>query len=119
MVGVSADNLQAILGALGELLARAGESAHLVVVGGSGLLGIGIASRPTADVDVVALVDGGRLVSAAPLPAAVAEAASRVAQDFALGPQWLNAGRRACSTKRRGCLGGSWIALSASIIGPR
>ena len=59
---------QELLGALGEQLAARGESYTLAVVGGSALIALGLISRATRDVDVLALVEGQELVSAEPLP---------------------------------------------------
>jgi hypothetical protein len=53
------------------------------VVGGSALLALGLISRATRDVDVLAIVDGEELTSAQPLPAALVGAAQTVARDFA------------------------------------
>jgi hypothetical protein len=85
--------LEAALDALGELLAVAYAPAHLVVIGGSGLLAIEAVSRATREVDVVALIDAdGDLVHANPLPLAVHDAAAIVARDLGLEPGWLNPG---------------------------
>lgn len=89
---IPTDELHAVLSALGEQLAALNASAHLVVIGGSGLQAIGVVDRPTRDVDVVALEDDGVLVSADPLPEAVIAAATLVARDFGLAPDWLNPG---------------------------
>jgi hypothetical protein len=62
-----------------------------VVIGGSGLVAIGTVSRPTRDVDVVALHRDGELVSAEPLPDPLISAAEVVARDFRLALGWLNA----------------------------
>jgi hypothetical protein len=70
----------------------ADERHHLVVIGGSGLVAIGAISRPTRDVDVLAIEKSGVLFSADPLPAAVAAAAATVARDLELAADWLNAG---------------------------
>jgi Nucleotidyltransferase of unknown function (DUF6036) len=78
--------------ALGERLAQSGERFELVVIGGSALLGLGLVDRATRDVDVVALRRGSLLVRPAPLPEALLEAASRIALDFSLPPDWLNTG---------------------------
>jgi hypothetical protein len=78
--------------ALGEQLAARDSRTHLVVIGGSGLLAMGLGDRPTQDVDVVALVQDGELVAARPLPEVLRDAALRVANDFALKPDWLNPG---------------------------
>jgi hypothetical protein len=92
MVSIAADGLDRVLTALGAQLRARDASAHLVVIGGSGLLALGAVDRPTRDVDVVAQrgTDGG-LELADPLPAAVVAAAAIVARDFALDPDWLNA----------------------------
>src|SRR4051812_3726076 len=93
MTDIGFQRLEAALDALGELLAAAQAQAHLVVIGGSGLLAIEAVSRATRDVDVVALVDAdGDLVHANPLPPAVHGAAAIVARDLGLEPDWLNAG---------------------------
>ena len=98
MSDISPDALSPIFSALGEQLASRGEAVHLVVIGGSALLAMGLGDRPTRDVDVVAFVRDGELVSAAPFPEALQEAANRVADDFGLTRTWLNTDRRACST---------------------
>jgi hypothetical protein len=64
-----------LLLALGEQLAARGESYTLAVVGGSALLALGLISRPTRDVDILAIVENRELVSAQPLPATLLDAA--------------------------------------------
>ena len=92
MSNVTRDALDPILSALGEQLHARGAPKHLVVIGGSGLLAMGLGDRPTQDVDVVAFVQGDRLVSARPFPPELDDAARRVADDFGLMPGWLNPG---------------------------
>jgi hypothetical protein len=92
MRSISANRLEEILRALGEQLLAVGTEVHLVVIGGSGLVAIGVVARPTRDVDVVALKRDGQLTTAEPLPIPVAQAAATVARDFDLEPNWLNAG---------------------------
>jgi hypothetical protein len=87
--GRAADDL---LSALGEQLAVKKEYFTIAVVGGSALLALGLVSRATRDVDVLAIVDGEKLISAQPLPAALAGAAQTVARDFGLSEDWLNPG---------------------------
>jgi hypothetical protein len=86
------EGAQELLEALGEQLAARGESYTLAVVGGSALIALGLISRATRDLDVLALVEGGELVSAEPLPPGLLDAARTVARDFGLGEDWLNAG---------------------------
>jgi hypothetical protein len=91
----SIDTTQAaddILDALGEQLAAQNECFAIAVVGGSALLALGLVSRATRDVDVLAIVNGEEFTSAQPLPAALAGAAQTVARDFGLSEDWLNPG---------------------------
>jgi hypothetical protein len=86
---LAADDL---LGALGDQLAARGERYTLAVVGGSALLALGLISRATRDVDVLAIVEDHKLVSAQPLPPALLDAANTIARDFDLSEDWLNPG---------------------------
>jgi hypothetical protein len=86
------DAADQVLAALGEQLAAAGERYELVVIGGSGLLALGLIERSTRDVDIVALLSGEELVSADPLPEPLQAARDRVARDFSMPKEWLNAG---------------------------
>ena len=92
MSDISPNALEPVLSALGEQLASKSVAIHLVVIGGSGLLALGLGDRATQDVDVVAFIEDGKLVSAAPLPDALDDAARRVAIDFGLRSSWLNHG---------------------------
>ena len=92
MNAIGSGQLDEIFAALAELLLGAKAEAHLVVIGGSGLVAIGAVARPTRDVDVVALEHDGELIPAHPLPPPVAHAAAIVARDFGLELNWLNAG---------------------------
>lgn len=92
MTEIGTQQLDPVLTALDEQLDAAGLAAHLVVIGGSGLLAIDAISRSTRDVDVVAIVLRGELVSASPLPEGLANAAAIVARDLGLDRNWLNAG---------------------------
>jgi hypothetical protein len=80
-----------LLSALGEQLTDAGESYEIVVVGGSALIALGLVSRTTIDVDVVGLRRGSGFVPADPLPEPLERARNRVARDFSIDPEWLNA----------------------------
>lgn len=86
------DRILQLLSALGERLALTRTPVELVVIGGSALTILGLVERPTRDVDVVALLDGGELRSAKPLPARVVEARDAVATDFGVSGGWLNSG---------------------------
>ena len=88
----SAGATKDLLHALADQLATHGERYTLAVVGGSALLALGLVSRATKDVDVLAIVEDRGLVSAQPLPAALLDAAHTVARDFGLSDDWLNPG---------------------------
>jgi hypothetical protein len=69
------------------------EAVRLVVCGGSAMIATGLRQRTTHDTDVVALMNAaGELVSPAPLPPFLLEAAIQVARDLGLGENWLNNG---------------------------
>lgn len=89
---ITPETLDTILGALGEQLQAANAPQEIVVIGGSALAALGLVSRATRDVDLVAIAEGGEFRSADPLPAALREARDRVARDFDLDPNWLNGG---------------------------
>lgn len=92
MFAESHENLERALATLGELLTYRGQHCEIAIVGGSGLMLLGLLRRPTADVDVVAVVENGRLVSPNPLPEPLRQAVSAVAADLDLATTWLNAG---------------------------
>lgn len=81
-----------LLDALGDQLAVLENAYEIVVVGGSALLALGLVARPTRDVDVVGIREGDVLLPVAPLPHALRLARDRVARDFQLPEDWLNAG---------------------------
>jgi len=94
MDDLDASALEELLGAVGEHLAAAGESAAIVVVGGGALSVMGWVERTTNDIDVIARASRqeGRWVvrPPEPLPDVLVEAVARVARDYALPIDWLN-----------------------------
>jgi hypothetical protein len=94
MTRLSSDSLEQALTALAGFLEADG-AAHetLVVIGGGALIALGIVSRTTRDVDIMAGVDSERgLVDPRPLSQALQTAAAKVAREMRLDPDWLNAG---------------------------
>ncbi|MGH7644649.1 MAG: DUF6036 family nucleotidyltransferase [Gemmatimonadales bacterium] len=89
-------SLDRALQAAGELLARRGESAAIVVVGGTALNLLGVVRRATRDVDVIAKAaprpEGvpGEIEPPEPLPKALVEVVATVARDLGLPLDWLN-----------------------------
>lgn len=92
MEPLAPDRIAELLSALDGRLALARTRFELVVIGGAGLTIIGLVDRPTRDVDVVALLDGGVLRFAKPLPDVLIEARDAVAADFGVAEGWLNSG---------------------------
>lgn len=89
---IDAGNLNVILTALAEQLRFTGSRQEIVVIGGSALAALGLVSRTTRDVDLVAIAENGDLRPANPLPDALRVARDRVARDFGLDENWLNGG---------------------------
>lgn len=94
MPRLAPDTLQHALEALASFLEADGaERETLVVIGGSALITLGIVSRTTKDVDIMAGVDPERgLVDPRPLSEALRSAADKVARELQLDPHWLNTG---------------------------
>jgi len=86
------DRLEDALETLGELLAERGHNVGLLVIGGSSLLLLGYIERPTADVDVVGLVEPAGYMKADELPPFLADAAREVGRALGVGDRWLNVG---------------------------
>jgi hypothetical protein len=83
------DSLEKALQLLGDLLADRDQHFEVVAIGG-GLQLIGVIDRPTKDIDLVALVEDGKLVGAGTFPAALAEAVADVARSLKLPADWMN-----------------------------
>lgn len=77
---------------LGELLEDQRDPHDLAVIGGGALLLIGAISRPTKDLDAVAVHHDGSLTTAHPLAPRLAKAVADVGLALGLGPKWLNGG---------------------------
>jgi hypothetical protein len=85
-------NLEEALTVLGKVLEDRNQRFEVVVVGGGGLLLLGQIDRTTRDIDLVARMEEGRLVSTDPLPPALTKAAEEVGVALELGKGWFNIG---------------------------
>jgi len=87
-----ADTLDEALATLGEVLDSRQLHFEVVAIGGGALLLLGVLERPTKDLDIVALLNGGELATSEPFPEALAVACADVARAMGLPPGWMNAG---------------------------
>jgi len=95
MIEMSSRQLDEVFRLLdGRLMIAGAPPVHLVVCGGAALIAIGLLSRTTRDVDVVALLDvkSQTLVAPVPLPDYLVKAAKEVAEVLNLPKSWLNNG---------------------------
>jgi len=79
---------------LGQLLSERSLRYELLAIGGGALHLLGLITRPTRDIDVVALVDDGSLVSVAELPGPLQRAVDDTAKVLRLPSEWFNPGPR-------------------------
>ena len=91
-MGFDSNSLENALRDLGQLLSDQGHYYEIVAIGGGGLLLLGLITRPTKDLDLVALVDKGEFISANPLPPPLAQAAFEIGDARNLGEHWFNSG---------------------------
>ena len=92
------EDIDLVLNALGEQLSAINNGhIDILVCGGSALHALGLVTRTTKDVDVVAIVshnssDRLTLETAQPLPQNLVDAAQKVERDFQLKDGWINPG---------------------------
>jgi hypothetical protein len=89
---ITTASLERALEVLGQLLHDRGSHYEVVAIGGGSLLLLGQITRPTKDLDIVALVDDKEFISAKPLPLRLIQAAEEVGIALQLDKQWLNPG---------------------------
>ena len=85
-------DFEAALSTLGEVLTSRGVAVDIVAVGGGALSLLGLISRVTKDIDIVALMRDGHLVSAKSLPPELEQGRDDVASALGLPMDWLNSG---------------------------
>lgn len=89
---LSFETLEEALGILGRIILDRGLHYEVVAIGGGGLLLLGQILRTTKDLDLVALIDEGELISADPLPIPLSQAIREVGVALNLGKDWVNTG---------------------------
>lgn len=110
--------LEESLRLLGELVADH-PLQHYVVCGGSSLIALGLIRRKTTkDVDVLARVEDGELVSAKPLPPWMLDAIDKIGVDLGLKVRWFNTGPSDDSFFRHGLPEGLAARLTTREYGP-
>lgn len=82
------------LSVLGQLLEERGLRYELLAIGGGALQLLGLITRSTKDIDVVALVEDGRAIPIPSLPGPLRRAVEDTASVLRLPPEWFNAGPR-------------------------
>jgi hypothetical protein len=89
---IDSNSLKEALGVLGQVLTDRGLTFEIVAIGGGSLLLLKLIDRTTKDLDLVALLQNGKLVSADPMPEALMKAARDVGKALGLNADWLNIG---------------------------
>ncbi len=84
--------LEHALDLLGQMLSDQGLYYEVVAIGGGSLLLLNQLERTTKDLDLVARMVSGELVSAAPLPDDLLQAVHKVGNALEIGKDWLNPG---------------------------
>lgn len=87
---MNADTLNEALEVLGTYLLDKGLKYEVVAIGGGALLLLGCIIRPTKDLDVIALMDRNKLISAHPLPTPLLAAIKEVGSTLKLPEDWIN-----------------------------
>lgn len=84
--------LENALEMLGQRLAREKKQYEVVAIGGASLVLLGYIDRSTKDLDLVALIEDGCLISAKPLPDGLIKEISAVGTALEMGEYWVNGG---------------------------
>lgn len=93
-MGLESTSFDEPLSVLGQLLEERGLRYELLAIGGGALQLLGLITRSTKDIDVVALVEGGRAIPISALPGPLRQAVEDTARVLRLSTEWFNAGPR-------------------------
>lgn len=77
---------------LGQRLHRSKLHYEVVAIGGASLVLLGYIDRATKDLDLVALMEGEKLISAKPLPKELLKEIAEVGAALEIGEHWVNGG---------------------------
>lgn len=77
---------------LGQRLARSKQHYDVVAIRGASLVLLGYIERATKDLDIVAIMEAGRLISAKPLPQSLLKEIAVVGAALEIGEYWVNSG---------------------------
>lgn len=77
---------------LGQRLARSKQHYEVVAIGGASLVLLGYIDRATKDLDLVAVIEAGRLISAKPLPEGLLKEVALVGTALEISENWMNDG---------------------------
>ncbi len=91
-MGLDFTTLENALILLGQRLARSKQSHEVVAIGGGSLVLLGYIDRATKDLDLVAIMKDGCLMSANPLPQSLLKEIAEVGTALEIGEFWVNAG---------------------------
>ncbi len=76
----------------GQRLEKSKQHYEVVAIGGGSLVLLGFIDRSTKDLDLVAILESGRLLSANPLPQGLINEITAIGKALELGENWINGG---------------------------
>ncbi len=77
---------------LGQRLGQSKQQYEVVAIGGASLVLLGYIDRATKDLDLVAVMEAGHLMSARPLPQGLLKEIALVGAALEIGENWMNDG---------------------------
>jgi hypothetical protein len=83
--------LEGLLADVGALLKSQHQRLEVAAIGGGSLMLLGLIERPTRDIDLVGLVEDGKVRRSEPLPKALEQAILDVARLRNIDSDWMNA----------------------------
>jgi hypothetical protein len=84
--------LEDAISMLGQRLEQSRQHYEVVAIGGASLVLLGYIDRATKDLDLVAVIEAGHLMSARPLPQGLVKEIALVGAALEIGENWMNDG---------------------------